>query len=529
MGDEIDRRIDSLKEVIRKTPAELLQERVYTCIANGCILLTAYKQQKGAPGWSSKLHTDGDEPMLTKDQQRQIEDIFQKAPWLLDMLDERGAAQTGGAAPPFKIPTLKVPGSEFVKKVELPSSQGLNGDDVSLDLAFESFLKKSDEMDDYWGKFAYESPGFAKLLNSDLIIPPTPITPFPIPISKKLIAGFLILLLDSLRLSYSLTGRKSNLLTLVVLMEEIVTGQWRQMLLTSAGFISPSGVAIGVIFKYIVNTWMLISPDLRTQIAKDMYKGSKSIFIGFLLWAATTLPPHTLLVPVEEALDKARSMIEGLDSKLDRLAERGSAALAPYGKRMDFKGFDLSKLTKISMNDIQNLQALAQWNMIVCTSDFQEIIVPLQQNPIFRLIIEMMNIPTTPSDKYALCGAEPYKPISDVIEGGLEPVITETGEAEAAPEPEAAPEAAPEPEAEAPALAKEAEAKPEPEAAPEAAPEEEPEAQPKAKKAKKAKKGGSRIAPLKLKKSTRFRKATPRRQTRQLPRQRDGVKRSKTL
>ena len=180
--DDVLVRINTLNDVIRKTPPSELKERVYICMANGCILLTAYKRTKGEKGWSSKLHDEFGKPMLTTQEQETVESSFAKAPWILDMLessessesspdDEKPAqkVQKGGfdmkvpsLKVPLQVPSLKVPGSQFL---EDSSGFTLTGQDVSMDALFDKFLKKSEEMDQFWGKFAYESPGFIKMIN----------------------------------------------------------------------------------------------------------------------------------------------------------------------------------------------------------------------------------------------------------------------------------------------------------------------------------------------------------------------------
>jgi hypothetical protein len=418
---ELDTRVDNLKEVIRKTPYDLLQERVYTCVANSCLLLTAHKHKKGAKGWSKLLVDDDNQPMLTYKQQHMLEEAFEKAPWIQEALNEPEDFQTGGNP----LPTLSSESdSTFVKDIVpfLP-----NADDLSLDAMLNAFLKKSDEMDTFWGRFAQNSPGFSKLLNTDITVP---YVPFPVP--ARPLVNFLILLVDSIRLSSGLAGNPSTALSIIVLLEELVTGQWRQMFLTGLAFISPTGMAAGVIMKYIVNAWTLINPELRDQIFKDMLKGTKSLVIGFLLWAASTLPPQMIKDRIEAALAKGRQMVEGIDEKVKQLEEKGSEALKPLGKRIQFTGLNVSPLTRISLHDIQNLQALAQWDLLVCSSEFQSILQPLVKEPILRLVIELFNIPTMPDDVYKLCGPQPYKPIAEKVAIAFEPQIVDTDEPTAA-------------------------------------------------------------------------------------------------
>lgn len=498
--DDVLQRIDALKEVIRKTPPDMLKERVYICMANGCILLTAYKRMKGEKGWSSKLHDEFDQPMLTSQQQADVEKAFASAPWILDVLETNSQTQEPVQEGGFhmKVPSLQIPGSQIL---EDNGEIKLTGQDVSMDALFEKFLEKSEQMDQFWGKFAYESPGFAKKINTDIRIYKD------VEINAQPIVNLLVLLLDSIRLSYGLAGQKSQVLTTLILLEEVFTGQWRQMILTAVGFLSPTGMAIGVLFKYMVNAWTLINPDLRTQIVKDTYKGTKSVFLGFLLWTFSNLSPLFLREKIEAVFARVREKVEAYDQKLKTLEESASAKLASQGKQIRLRGVDLSQLKTLSLHDIQNLQALATWDVFICSSEFQELITPMEASPIMRLILELMNIPTIPADKFAMCGEPPYKSMDEEVQDSLTPVIEDTPEVakakevatEHSEEPEVSKEVPAETpqESEAPLTIPALPAIPPVPTLPPALPV----------------KVGGKVFKLK-KKSTRYRKATPRRATR---------------
>jgi len=427
--EEVDKRINNLKEIIRKTPVDVLQERIYVCLANGCILLTAFKQDKGAKGWSSKLHNDLNEPMLNSKDQEYIEKTFSTAPWIMNVFEEHLSAssapskkkkQKGGSG--VDMPTISEAGSQFIKATTIPP---MTPQDISLDATFDAFIDKLNGIDDFWGKIAYESPGFLKkVYDTDDVNITTPFGNLPIPVPPFL--TLFMALMDSLRFSLSLVGVKSNVMTIFIMLEELLTGQWRQMILTAVGFISPSGVAIGTVLKYIVNAMMLVSPEIRTSLFKDVIRSGKSGFIGFLLWSATIFPPKKYRVQLEDLLTTLRTSIQGFDDKIKVLQDQGTVALSSQGKKIDFTGIDLTNLRRISFQDIQNLQSLAQWDVLVCSLEFQEIMAVVETNPLFRLIMELLNVPTTPEDKYRKCGAPPYLPMQEKVQKATTPVIVDT-------------------------------------------------------------------------------------------------------
>jgi hypothetical protein len=433
MEEEFDIRANSLKDVIRETPYDVLQQRVYICFANGCLLLSSFMKSKGEKGWSSKLIDDTGTSMLSSKEQKIIENTFEKAPWLWNMLstigkpDSEEQEQEGGAL----IPQIAASGS-LAEKVPGFSSIELTGDDVSLDKLFQKFLDWTNKMDDFWTNFQ-TGPGapVKTFMETDQIVTiPIGAAPVPIPVPRKPVVMLLVALIDAFRISGALAGQKNTLLTLLIFLEELATGQWRQMIMTGIGFLSPTGVAFGVIGKYIINAWMLINPTLRDELLRDVYKGGKSFLIGFLLWAASTLPPNTVKKPVELALQRLRELVSGLDDKVKELEEQGSKALQPIGKQLKFGRIDLDAITKISLEDIQNLQALAQWNLIMCTQEFQEIMSAVSQEPIFRLIIELLGVPTLPEDKLKICGPEPYPSVAEHVAKAMTPQIIDAEPAE---------------------------------------------------------------------------------------------------
>lgn len=425
---DLDKLADKLKDIIRNTPPDILQETTYTCVANVCVFITTFKAKKGTPGWSSHVVSEEtNEPILSRKDQELIETMFTKAPWLLEVLEDE-KQQRGGS-----LPNLKTSDGSLVQK--LREGAPLTGDDVSLDAMFQSFLKKTDELDKFWDAFAYENPGFAKKLNSDLIVPIPPIPPYlpvsiRVPVPKKPLAIFLVLFIDSIRLSAALAGQKAVALTLLVFLEEIITGQWRQALLTGAGFLSPSGVAIGIIAKYIVNAWTLMSPDLRSRILMDLFQGSKSLLIGFLLWSVNTLTPLRLKDPIARALKAATDKVGEFEEKVKNLETKASEKLKPLGYRLKFPGLDFSPIQQITMDDLQNLQALARWDKFFCTAEFQALLKPLLQEPITRLAIELIGVPTITEEKYALCKRdEPYPSMAEVVMTSAQPILERDPEA----------------------------------------------------------------------------------------------------
>jgi len=130
---------------------------------------------------------------------------------------------------------------------------------------------------------------------------------------------------------------------------------------------------------------------------------------------------------MEESVDKAIGLVEDMETKILNITEEGNKVLNPQGKHLIFRGLQsLKEISKISMDSLQNLQELAQWPMLTCSQEFREIIEGLTKDPLFRLIIELANIPITKEDTYEVCRkTSGFLPLTELVQAEMTPVIEE--------------------------------------------------------------------------------------------------------
>lgn len=395
--DYFDKKAGSVKDLLRGSDTS----QMYICAANLASLATSYIRRNGAQGWSAALVDEAGAPMLGTEEQRRIEETVAAAPWVRDLLSKEGSVQKGGTI--------------FEKEQKIP----LTGEDVSIDKMFQLLLKKTADMDEYWKKSTEDSEYMKKIYDTD--IPVSIPTPSGVPIEtvfkSKTFVVLLIAVIDSLRVSLAMspfnTDFNRQALTLLVFIEEFATGQWRQMILTGLGFISPSGVAAGVFFKYLVNAWMLLNPGLRTQIATDLFRSGKSLLIGAVLWAAATLPPATVREQTKEQLAKLKDFIEKNRANIDKVVS-GSGTLLNRRLRTD-----IDSLAAVTLDDIQALQELARLQPLVCSAEFRDIVKEGDADPFMRLLFELIGVPVVDKDVMEVCGASPPAPLGELITGSL--------------------------------------------------------------------------------------------------------------
>lgn len=426
--EEFTSYVDRLKKLATDTSPDELQENLYIFFANGCLLLTSYLQENGKDGWSSKIVNDYGQPILGFKEQANVETIFKSAPWIRQVLKGSSSLSASASASAVSAvqkggnPTLTNDGS-IVTKIANALSQ-LKSEDMSMDAMLQAFIKKTADIDEYMGKL---SGPFKKMTSFDIPLGPAAAVVGAPGIPFQPVLYFLLTLLDCLRVSRALVGNKDTPLTILVLLEEIISGQWRQALLTSVGLISPSGVAVGTIAKYFVNVWILINPSLRTEIVEIIFKGTKSAIVGFFIWCISILPPAIIKNRMQESLTGVTDMFEKLKGKLEDMKGSANEKLQPLGKELVFKGFDkLNILANLTIENLQNLQELAQWPVITCSSEFREIVDELRTDPLFLFIMEMMNVPVSQKDTLKACNMASNFPS---LSQSITPVVVDSADA----------------------------------------------------------------------------------------------------
>lgn len=408
---EVEENISALRKTIRDSPS--LQENVYTCIANGCQLLRAYRQTGGAKGWVTMLRGEDGQPFFNYEERQTIEEGFAKARWINTLLNMEDN-QTGGG---INLP-LDVAGGD--SKLLTTTSAPLKGSDLSFQAFFEKGSQKVKQLDNFWAEFA-DGIGVTKLISSDQILPIPGVG--PVPVSRRLLERILISFLDTVRYTGALAGEKNTTLTLLVLLEELVTGQWRQMLMTAVGLLSPTGVALGIVFKYIINAWMLIPSATRDALVTDVLDAGQSMFVGFLLWAVVTLPPETVKEPLKIAMNEWNMLLENMKNEMSTMETELNKTLNPLGKKISFAKIDLSSLEGINFSTITNFMNIFKFPLLVCSKEFQNILKALDDTPPLYLLMEMLGAPTTDSKRLKVCGTLDVKPMAEAVKEYVTPDI----------------------------------------------------------------------------------------------------------
>lgn len=385
----LQEKFHSIEEKLKTMNEEELKENLYTALSFLCQVWTAFKEGREQKGWTNSLRTDADLPVFSPEDQAKLEEAMQG----LSLVKGEQGGQSGG---------------------------GMTGDDVSLDAAFERLLGTFDKYDQLWAQISHENPGLYKITQGSTMVPFPPYE-----ISNSLIYTFITGVLEVIRYFLAVSPTDFKMLryvtTLLIILDDAISGNWRQMILSSLGFFSQMGVFIGVTGRIVLSAWLFMNPHLRTNIAFDLYKGFKSVLVGFLFWAFVTVAPGSVKFAIDQGLARVRSVAGDLESRIETLKASANPRLQPMGYELRVK-LDLETLQKISLADVQNLQTLATWGNFICASEIQGLIKPLANDPVFRVILELLGVPVAATELKKICGPTLGKSLADVLKDQIEVV-----------------------------------------------------------------------------------------------------------
>ena len=388
---------EKLEEAYRllKTDAQNLPERMYKALEGISSVFYAWRKTGGKKGWSRSLVDRNGKRLFTRQQQVLLEDAFETyGPMFEDIFEE--SVMVGGAA--SSMSNVQQGATSGIVKL-IPA---VNPEDVSMDKLYTYVTKTMDDYDQQWKSIA-DSLGIVRAVERQdykgtIVIPMTPPIPVPYYVLGKTIFPLLTTVLDMIRLALGNPILDifmiRILLSIVLVVIDLIRGDWQTAFLSALGIFSSSGVVIGIVGKFFRNAWLLIAPDLQRQLRDDIYRSSKSMVVGFLLWAFSIFSPDAIRLVVNQSFDKLRQIVENFNQKSKEAEAKVQQVAEKAGVTVTFPTIPLSIVP--SMDDIQNLQIIARVPEIYCSPEIQQILQPILLVPPLRLVIELLNIPTVP-------------------------------------------------------------------------------------------------------------------------------------
>ena len=425
MGKKEDRqRLSALLEQaaseVEKNP-DSVPDHIYKTFEAMCSVFYVWRNSKGKKGWSQKLQGK-DGPLFDESEGKFVEDSFDSVASFLESHD-LGHGQKGGALPEGFPPII--PTAEF----GMPSDMKIDTKDVSIDAAYFALQKKLEEYDIQWKEIS-DSLGILKSVQGGpdirgLITAPPPIPPIPYVIPRRSILPLASYVVEMLRLWLTvLPGDSSTFRFITSLLQfvlDTIRGNFKQAMLSLMGLFNKTGMGVSVVGRFFVNVAELASPDLRKQLSLNVFRTTKSLLVGSVLWMFATFAPDALRASMEEFFAKIRESVTEFNQKMDAAGAQVQQAATAAGVEVKMK--HIAEEGVPSLDDIQNLQMMIRIPEVACSTEVRKIIDPLIAIPPLRLVLDLMNIPTAADDIEATCGGVETKSLAEAAVDFAKPEI----------------------------------------------------------------------------------------------------------
>jgi hypothetical protein len=414
---------NQLQDAIKTTKSKFLnvnptelQEHLYNSYSGISNILLKYRNGGGAAGWSEELND------YTPEERHQLENSIKQLAGFIDPIllgnNQQQSQQKGGA-------NLRPSVSDDAVISYSDPFGPLNPDDISIDRTYKKlkdFISSLDEKNRVLAK-TLGPFRFIDEMRVDPKIPlPPPLPPLSIP--AKAIIPAIMTFLELLRVFVSFGPMSNDFLrktfSLVLAFADIATGSWKNAVLSGLGAFGSYPLLLGIIGKLLNNTFELMSPEIQTELSDIIFKGTKSVFVGFWLYLFSILSPDFIRGIVNTSLATLEKPLEEFNKKMGALEEKLEANLAPKGLHVSLPKIPMELLP--SLDDIQNIQILAARPEIYCSPEFQQVIDPLMKIVPLRLVLELLGVPTQADDIATKCKGVPTEIVDAVVEK-LEPKV----------------------------------------------------------------------------------------------------------
>jgi hypothetical protein len=388
---EVLRQIDRLKQYVREHQSDI-PDKLYEAMNGFSKTFLAYRDKKGSKGWASNVLDPIGNPLWTGEEAEVIQEALPLAVQL----------QVGGSEQP----------EEF---------------DPSIDSIAENihkYLASIDEKNRQLASIIGPVALVNKITGGEVQVGPLPpYLPIPISITTNMIVLMITVFLETCRLLVSNNffdiSILRQILSLVLSVYDVLRGEWRSGVLSFMGVFSQSSMIFGMIGKTARFVYSFISPDIQDSLESNLFAGGKSMFIGFWLWVISIISPKYVQESLTSMMDVAKQPLEVLNQRIDEI-EQQAQLTAPPGTKIVYPRIPMDKFP--TFDDIQSFQTIVHRPEVYCSPMFQQVLAPALTIPVLKLVIELLNIPTSPEGLAKACQDQP-KDIVEAITKTMKPVV----------------------------------------------------------------------------------------------------------
>lgn len=399
------------------------------------------KEHPNAPRFADILFPHSEVPLFTEEQARSLEEAWKATP-LFAKEGQTGGGHDPGVLELFDQHTEWVLGGstkqsggagslrQFTSKVGSVVGAALgnaNPEWFSPDHHIGSFWNTLDTLDTELTNFSKQYG----LMALESVAPDPkfiiPLGPFPLPvmIPVKMVLPMINVVLEILRYlgpKIPLLGRFTQApLSILLALLDLARGNLYHALFSMLGIFGRSPMVTGMILKIVRDAFMLISPNIRTELRSALYKSSKSFVVGFFFWLFTVVSPEIIRRPIVALLGRVQNLVETYNLTAERLSEKATTALAGVAT-VEFPQLPSERIP--SFSDLYLIQEYIQMPQVYCHPDVDTLLQSMRSIPPLALFFDLMNIPQKDSAEWQqACAQVESTPLADYLKPTITPSI----------------------------------------------------------------------------------------------------------
>ncbi len=317
-------------------------------------------------------------PLFTAEQAAKLEEV-----WPRDSL----AAQAGGG--------MKEVGAALSGVLANPETYSIDNKVSCLASSINSLDEQITEFSKQYGLVALESVA----PDPKFLLPLGPV-PIPVVIPARLVLPVFNAILEILRVSttmfptFEILGKP---ITLMMVFLDLARGNLYHAIFSFLGMWGKHSMFVGIGLKVIRDAYMLVAPDLRTQLNDTLYKSGKSMAVGWIIWLFSVVAPEIVRRPLVSLLDKVKLLADQFNNQMVAAEVQATAALKGFGS------VSLPKIPSSQIPTIADLYILQQYlhnPHVYCNAEVAPLLAELRAIPPLALFFDLLSIPAVGSTAY---------------------------------------------------------------------------------------------------------------------------------
>ena len=392
---------DIVAEIQQRLPAA--STWTYIAIWGLSDMFHRMEQSPTNPRFDTILFPHTNIPLFTKEQAKKLEEAWPR---------ERDT-QKGGSLPSLKD-LAKGP-----KALGATIGTVLNNPELtSLDDKFAKITGSLDGWDDAITDAAkqYGLPALEAVApDPKFIIPLGPI-PLPIMLPVRLVLPTLNVILELVRIASTMLSPIEILgkpTTLLMVFLDLARGNLYHAIFTMLGMWGKYPMYSGIVLKILRDAYMLIAPDIRSDLRSAIYRSGKSMVTGWVIWLFSIVAPEIVRRPIVALLDKVREIVEVYNDTVTKAEVRATAALKGVGS-VEIPKMPSARIPTIG--DLYILQEYVHNPNVYCHPEVAPLLAELRGIPPMALFLDLFNIPAAGTREHeAACAKIAGKSVAEQL------------------------------------------------------------------------------------------------------------------